>query len=126
MALSEKSRTTVYTAFTEWLGEEAAAEMMSQFSLTEGDEVVTRSFLRAELAELRGELRGEMADLRGELRGEMADLRGEMGDLRNELRGEMGDLRTEMHASLRRQTQWLAGLMVTGLGVSAVVAQAVG
>ncbi|MDZ7732558.1 MAG: hypothetical protein U5R31_05065 [Acidimicrobiia bacterium] len=47
MTLSEKSRTTMYTAFTEWLGEEVAADMLSQYPLTEGDEAVTRSFLRA-------------------------------------------------------------------------------
>ncbi|MDZ7732593.1 MAG: hypothetical protein U5R31_05255 [Acidimicrobiia bacterium] len=53
MALSEKSRTTVYTAFTEWLGEEAAAEMMSQFPYHRGRRVVARSFLHGELATFR-------------------------------------------------------------------------
>ncbi|MDZ7732596.1 MAG: hypothetical protein U5R31_05270 [Acidimicrobiia bacterium] len=40
--------------------------MISQFPLTEGDEVVTRTTFLVPFAELRGELRGEMADLRGQ------------------------------------------------------------
>ena len=47
----------------------------------EGDELVTKTFLRAELAEFRGEFRGEVADLSTGLRGEMADLRVEMHEL---------------------------------------------
>ncbi|MDZ7732545.1 MAG: hypothetical protein U5R31_05000 [Acidimicrobiia bacterium] len=90
MALSEKSRTTMYTTFAELLGEEVAAEMMSQYPATEGDELVTRQFLRAELAELR----------------------------------------TEFHIDLRRQTQWITGVVVSaligGMAVSAAVASAVG
>jgi hypothetical protein len=40
---------------------------MSEFPTTEGDELVTKQFLRAELAELREELRVELHDgLRGQ------------------------------------------------------------
>ena len=37
---------------------------MTEYPSIEGDELVTKQFLRAELAELRDALRGEMADIR--------------------------------------------------------------
>lgn len=40
---------------------------MSEFPSIEADELVTKQFLRAELAELRSELRGEIAGLRTEM-----------------------------------------------------------
>lgn len=68
---------------------------MSQFPSSEAEELVTKDFLRAELAITRGELREEMSDLRD-------GLRGEMSDLRDGLRGEMAALRVDI-ADLRNE-----------------------
>lgn len=40
---------------------------MSEFPSVEADELVTRQFLRAEMAELRAELRTDMASLRADM-----------------------------------------------------------
>ncbi len=69
--------------------------------------LVSRDFLRAELAQvreeiatLRGELSSGIAGLRGELSSEIAGLRGELrsevAGLRGELRSEAAGLRTEV------------------------------
>ncbi len=87
---------------------------LSQFPAREGEEPITRDFLRAELAELRAELRSEMSDWGNGFRAEVAG----QG---NELRGEMSDLRAEMaelRAELNRQGSRLAGLVI---GVSGVL-----
>jgi len=92
MAISEKSRSTIYQAFSQFLGEEATADMLAQFPSRDVDEPATKAdlaVLRAEMGELRAELRGEMGELRAELRGEMGELRAEMGELRAELRIDM-------------------------------------
>ena len=56
--------------------------------------LVTRDFLRAELAQVREEI----ATLRGELRSEIAALRGEITGVRGEITGVRGELRSEIAA----------------------------
>lgn len=94
MALSEKSRATMYTYFAATdLGEEATSDMLSNFPSLEFDTLVTKDFLRAELNALRGELR-------------------------DELHSEIGGLRTEVHSELRRMTTWLIATMITLNGLT--------
>lgn len=114
MALDARTRSSLYAKFAELVGDDDANALMSQFPSIEADELVTKQFLRAELAVTRGELRAEMGDLRMELRAEM-------GDLRTELRAEIAGLRGEMAERFHRQTAWLAG---TVLGSSSVVVAA--
>jgi hypothetical protein len=49
------------------LGEEDANALMSEFPGSEGDELVTQSFLRAEIAGLRAELTQQFADIRADM-----------------------------------------------------------
>ncbi len=75
--------------------------------------LVTKDYLRAELAELRADLRGEMAKLSGDLRGEMAQLRGD-------LRGEMGDMRVGIEGRLARvesEISWVKWIVTGGVGL---------
>jgi hypothetical protein len=69
VALSEKHRSSIYRSLVPVLGEEEAEALMHEFPGTERDELVTRSMLRAELADLRLELRTEISELRAEMRG---------------------------------------------------------
>jgi hypothetical protein len=61
--------------------------------------LVTRDFLRAELAQvreeiatLRGELRSEITTVRGELRSEIAAVRSEIAGLRGDVAGVRGEI----------------------------------
>ena len=66
MALDARHRSSLYQKFVPLLGEDDANALMSEFPASEADELVTRQFLRAELAELRSEMGGirtEMAAL---------------------------------------------------------------
>jgi hypothetical protein len=100
MALDAAHRSSIYQKLLPILGDEDANVLMSEFPALEAHELVTKDFLRAELALTRSDLRGEMSMLRDELRGEMSmlrdELRGEMSMLRDDLRGEMSMLRGEM------------------------------
>lgn len=60
MTLDARSRSSIYQKFVPLLGEHDANLLMSEFPAIEADELVTRQFLRAELAELRLEMRDEM------------------------------------------------------------------
>ena len=65
MALDARHRSSIYGKLVPLIGEDDANALMSEFPSVEADELVTKQFLRAELAELRGEiggLRGEMAE----------------------------------------------------------------
>ena len=54
MALSEKSRSTLYQGFTTLLADEQAVEeMLSYFPARDVEEPATKEFIRAEVAELR-------------------------------------------------------------------------
>ncbi len=128
MPLSERSRSALYLGLVEVVhDQEAVEELLSYFPARDVDEPVTREFLRAELAgvrgefaDLRAEVRTESAALRGEfadLRAEFADLRAEFAELRAEVRTDLSSFRVEMHAEIRRQTAWLMATMITLGGV---------
>ncbi len=55
MALDARSRSSIYQNLVPILGEHDANLLMSEFPSVEADELVTKQFLRAELAELRTE-----------------------------------------------------------------------
>jgi len=65
------------------MGDDVTQAFLSQFPSHEGEEPITRDFLRAELAELRTEI----SDQRGELRAEMADLRADINRVGSRLAG---------------------------------------
>lgn len=63
MALDARTRSSIYGKLVPVLGDEDANALMSQFPAAEGDELVSKQFLRTEIADLRT----EMADLRTEM-----------------------------------------------------------
>ena len=106
MVLSQKHRTSIYSSLSPVIGEEEAEALLAQFP-DRDDELVTKSYLRAELAELR------------------TDLRGEIGDLRTELHSEVGGLRAEMHDRMRAQTAWFVGAIFAAISLAVTLSAAV-
>lgn len=51
MSLDARTRSSIYTKLAPVLGDDDANALMSQFPSIEADELVTKQFLRAELAE---------------------------------------------------------------------------
>lgn len=125
MALSEKSRSSLYLGLTSLVpDEQAVEEMLSYFPARDVEEPATKEFVRAEsaitrteLAITREELKTEMASLRTDLHHDMDELRTElktdMADLRTELRIEMAELRTEMHRMVRTMQTWMVGTAIS-------------
>lgn len=60
MSLDARTRSSIYGKLVPVLGEDDANALMSEFPSAEADELVTKQFLRAELAELRHELTNEL------------------------------------------------------------------
>jgi hypothetical protein len=58
--------------------------------------LVTRDFLRAELAQLRGEIASSIAQVRGEITSSSAQVRGEITSSSAQLRGEISQLETRL------------------------------
>ena len=56
MALSQKHRNALYAHFLPTVGEEVTEALLSEFPARDGDDLVTKEFLRAEMAELRVEM----------------------------------------------------------------------
>ncbi|MEI2638419.1 MAG: hypothetical protein V9F03_05410 [Microthrixaceae bacterium] len=122
--MTEKSRSALYTGFSELIdNEEAVQEMLSYFPARDVEEPVTKEFLRATLAEtelriittLRSEISGQGSDLRSEISGQGSDLRSEISgqgsDLRSEINSLAAQLRSEMNdlaAQLRSEMNDLA------------------
>ena len=86
MALDARHRSSLYQKFVPLLGEDDANALMSEFPASEAEELVTKQFLRAELATLRG----EMGLVRGESRSELALVRTELAELENRLTVRLG------------------------------------
>jgi hypothetical protein len=99
MVLDARTRSSIYGKLAPILGEHDANALMSQFPSVEADELVTKQFLRAELA----------------------DLRAEMADLGTGLRTEMADLRTEMAERFHQQTLWFGGAIGAATALLAAI-----
>jgi hypothetical protein len=56
MVLDAAHRASIFQKLRPILGDEDANALMSQYSAAEGHELVTKDFLRAELAEIRSEM----------------------------------------------------------------------
>lgn len=56
MALSQKHRAALCEHFLPQVGEDVTEALLAEFPAGEGDEIVTKAILRAELAELRTEM----------------------------------------------------------------------
>jgi len=61
MILSTKHRSSIYHSLRPLLGDEEADALLAQFPAAEYDDLVTRQFLRAELAELELRLNHRLA-----------------------------------------------------------------
>lgn len=107
MALDARTRSSIYQNLVPILGEHDANKLMSEFPSLEADELVTKQFLRAELAALRSALPEELVT-KQLLRAELAAVR-----------TELADQRTWMAAQLHRQTVWLASAIA---GATALLA----
>lgn len=86
MALDAAHRASIYEKLRPLLGDEDANILMSEFPSVEGHELVTKDFLRAELALLRQDLTLTKAELREEL----AVFRGELAALESKLTIRIG------------------------------------
>jgi hypothetical protein len=139
MAIDAAHRSSIYQSLVPVLGEEDANILMSEFPATEADELVTKGFLRGEIADLRTELRSEIANVRIEMGELRTELRTEIGTQGKALRGEIGGLRTELErlrgetntkfaeqatafeAALARQTRWVMAAVISGLVASTAI-----
>jgi hypothetical protein len=74
MALSQKHRNVLFDFLSPRVGEETAEALMAEFPAAEGKELVTKEFLRAELAELRTEVHDEIGSLRADTAALKSDL----------------------------------------------------
>jgi len=117
MALDARSRSSIYHSLVPVLGEADANTLMSEFPSVEADELVTKQFLRAELAELRSSLPEQLVTKQF--------LRAELAELRSSLPEQLVTkqfLRAELAEALHRQTLWMAG----AIGGSTVLLAALG
>ena len=63
MALSQKHRVALYEHFLPRLGDDVTEALLAEFPARDGDELVTKEFLRAELAELSVSMNHRMTTL---------------------------------------------------------------
>jgi hypothetical protein len=103
MVLDARHRSSTYQKLVPLLGDDDANALMSEFPSYDGDELVTKQFLRAELALTKGDLRKELALTRTELRAEIADLRLDLAAVENRLTIRVG-------AAIGASTSMLAAL----------------
>ena len=92
MALDARYRSSIYQKLVGILGDDDTNALMTQYPSIEADELVTKQFLRAELAET---LDATIAAM---------DARFVTKDL---LRAELAEQRSWMEEQLHRQTLWL-------------------
>jgi uncharacterized small protein (DUF1192 family) len=142
MALSERSRTTIYTNLEPLLGEEAVGEMLSYFPARDVEEPATKEFVRAEVARLESKVDAGFARLDAKidtgmatldaridtgmatldaridtgiatLDAKIATLDAEIATLDAKIDTGMAALRAEMHDEFRQMVIWLVLAMVT-------------
>lgn len=126
MAFGTRTRASLYRKLSSLLGEEDADMLISQFPASELGELVTKEFLRAEIAALR-------AELRVELHSELANLRNELQETREQLRSEYLALRVEIaerfekqSERLRQQTIFFVGSVFAAIGATVALTRLLG
>ena len=70
MALTEKSRATLFQGLSRIIDEEAVEEMLTNLPTHDIDDITTKDFVRAEIAGVRTEVAGvrtEMASMKAEI-----------------------------------------------------------
>ena len=75
MALTNKSRTAIYSGLTDIIDEDAVEEMLTNFPARETDEPVTQDFLAAQMSQMRAEMaqiRAEMAQMESRIQDRFA------------------------------------------------------
>lgn len=121
MAVSETNRLQLHQAMQEVIGVDNANTFIELSTPRDWDDVVRVHQLDAAIAGLRTELKSDISDVRLEI----ADLRTEMRTGFAAVRTEMAGLRTELTGliatEIRRQTQWIIGVL-TSLSVALIVA----
>jgi hypothetical protein len=128
MALTERSRATLFRGLSEVLDdEEAVGELLSYFPARDVDEPASRDFVDARISAV--EARFAAVDARFDsvdARFDSVDARFDSMQARMdtgfaELRGEMAALEQRMmatmHAEIRTMTQWSIGSMVAFVGL---------
>ena len=83
MALTNKSRTAIYSGLTDIIDEDAVEEMLTNFPARDTDEPVTRDYLSAQLS--RAESR---------------------------LSRDIHESKDEMNRRLTSQTRWMVGMII--------------
>ena len=83
--------------------------------------LVTRDFLRAELAQLRGEMTSAIAELRGEMTSAIAELRGEMISGNAQLRGETTTAIAQLESRLTWRLITLLGVQIALVGIMVTI-----
>jgi hypothetical protein len=83
--------------------------------------LVTRDFLRAELAQLRGEMTSSFAQLRSEVTSSFAQLRGEMTSSIAQLRGETTSSIAQLESRLTWRIVSLLGVQIALVGIMVTV-----
>ncbi len=86
MALTNKSRTAIYTGLSDIIEEEALEEMLTNFPARDIDEPVTRDFLAAQMSQMRTEL--TQIDVR------------------------MAQIESRIQDRLASQTRWMVGMII--------------
>ena len=76
MTLSQKHRSTIHQRLEPILGEEEAEALLAQFPASEFDQLATREFIRAEIAELRSEMHQRLNRMFFAIMGAMVGLAG--------------------------------------------------
>jgi hypothetical protein len=129
MAIDERTRHDLYTAFEELWGPERAEAMMSLLPPVGWADVATkhdldalRETLEARLDANAAELRGEMAGLRTELKTEMAELKTGMSELKAELKTEIAELRADFYVSLEANTRTMVFSLTSSVVIVASLA----
>lgn len=123
MAISEKSRSTIYASFTELMGEEAAAEMMRYLPVRDVDEPATRADLELGLEVHRSQLAGmkvDLADVESSLRSEIVGLRADVGQVESSLRPEIAAVAkdvTVLEANLRAEMHRMHNRLLAEIGI---------
>ena len=121
LMVTEPERLELHQAMRGFIGTGPANTFMQLATPRDWDDIVRVHQLDAAIDDLRAELKSDISDVRLEI----ADLRTEVRTGFAEVRTEMAGLRADMtgllSSEIRRQTQWIIGVL-TSLSIALIVA----
>ncbi|MFM1791235.1 MAG: hypothetical protein RLZZ526_1562 [Actinomycetota bacterium] len=121
LMVTEPERLELHQAMRGFIGTGPANTFMQLATPRDWDDIVRVHQLDSAIDDLRAELKSDISDVRMEIADLRTGVRTGFAEVRTEMTGLRADMTGLLSSEIRRQTQWIIGVL-TSLSIALIVA----